>query len=136
MPDLEADVPKNVEDMLDDVVDLLGVFGLVIGIKEKDIDVAVGIEFAAAKPTDREQGYTRGLLRLEALVGFQGAGPEMAQHDGEDVGALLANFATVVATLMFKLKPMLFQLEKAAIDIELVGRAQVGVMDQLLFRVA
>ena len=54
----------------------------------------------------------------------------MAQHDGHDIGALLADVASAFAVHVLELQPVFLQLEKAAVDIEQVGRTQMGLMDQ------
>ncbi len=122
VPDLKADVPEHVEHVLDDVVDLGRELAAVVGVEKEDVDVAVGIEFAAAEAAHGEQGDARRFLQVRAQMGFPRAVPEMAQHDGDDVGALFAEVASAFAVVVFELEPVLFQLQEAAVNIEQIGR--------------
>ncbi len=129
--DLEADVPKHVEDMLDDVVDLLGFLRRGGLVKEENVDVAVGIELAAAEAAHGHERDGRRLVHVRAQVRFPRAVPQVPQHDGDDVGALAAEVAPALAVHVLELEPMLLELEEAPVDVEQVGRPQVGLMDQL-----
>ena len=56
----------------------------------------------------------------------------MAQHiaPNNDVGALLAKIASAFTVDMFQLQTVLFQLQKAPVNIEKVRRPQMGLVDQ------
>ena len=88
VPDLKADVPKHVEHVLDEVGDLRGGLGIVGVVEEENVDVAVGIELAAPETADGQQRDARGILEMRLAVRFPRAGPDVAQHDGDDVGPL------------------------------------------------
>ena len=129
--ELEADIPKHVEDVLDEVVDLRSRFRRVVRVKKKNVDVAVGIEFAPAESTHGEQRDARRLFHMREQMRFPRAVPEMPEHDGDDVGALFAEVTTALAVLVLELEAMLLELEEAAVDVEQVSRLQVGLVDQL-----
>jgi hypothetical protein len=67
---------------------------------------------------------------------FPRAVPEMAQHHGNDVGAFLAKIAATLAVDVLQLEPVLLQLQKAPVNVEQVGRAQMGLVDQFTLGVA
>ena len=90
VPDLKADVPEHIENMLDDVVHLRRVLRAVAGIEKKNVDVAVGIEFAAAESAHGQQRDARRRIHMGAQMRLPCAVPKMAQHDRNDVGALFA----------------------------------------------
>ncbi len=134
--DLKTDVPEHVENVLDDVVHLARVLRSVVGIEKKNVDVAVGIEFAPAESPHGQQGDARRGVHMRAQMGFPRAVPKMAQHDGDNVGALVAKFASAFAVDVFELEPVVLQFQKAAVNIEQIGRPQMGLVDQFPFGVA
>ncbi len=128
--DLEPDVPQHVKHVLDEVVDPLRRLRIGIRVKEEDIDIAVGIQFAAPEAADGEENDTRHLSLVKFLVRFPRAVPEMTQHDGHDVGALLTEITAPFAPGVFKLEAMLLQLEEAAVNIQQVAGPQVRLVNQ------
>jgi len=80
MAHLEANVPEDIQNVLNDVVGLLRIFGAFVGVEKKDVDVTVGIEFAPAESTHGEQGDAGRFFGVKTLVGFPRSLPEMTQH--------------------------------------------------------
>jgi hypothetical protein len=133
---LEADVPQDIEHVLDDVVDLRGELRVVVRMQEEDVDVAVGIELAAPEAAHGQQRDARRVVQVRLAMGLPGAGPDVAQHDGDHVRPALAQIASAAAALVLQLDPVLLELEEAAVDVEEVGRAQVRLVDQVALQVA
>ena len=134
--DLKANVPQHIEHMLDDIGDLGGRLGAVRLVKKKNVDVAVGIEFAATKSAHGQKRNRGRFVDMRAQMGFPGAVPKVTKHDGDDIGALLAKVTPALAMDMFQPEAMLLKLEKSAVDVEQVGRSQMGLVDQFAFCVA
>ncbi len=65
VPDLQAEVPENNQDVL---VDALAPRGLLVGAQEKQVDVRAGSEHAASVASGRNNGHALGVRRIACAV--------------------------------------------------------------------
>ncbi len=96
--------------MLDDVVHLLRGLGARGMVQKKNVDVAVGIELAAAKAANGNESDLRGLVHVRAQMRLPRAFPEVPQHDADDVRPFAAEFAAALAILVLEPEPVLLEL--------------------------
>ncbi len=104
------------------------------GVQEHDIDIAEGVQLAAAIAAD---GHERDIRQARVHIlrlGHRGL-EEMAQNDIHQAGALVGDLAAALARVMLQAEAVVFDLEEALVEGEELRGAFLALAGQLLLRV-
>src|ERR1043166_10159942 len=105
MPDLESNIPKEVEDLFDHLFCVWRNAGAAFVVQKHDVHVAVRIKLSAAVAAERHHGqWSRGGALVPAGEG-RGRRKDMAEDDVDQPDAESANLAPASSRLVAQAQP-------------------------------
>ena len=112
MADFETDVPEQIEDLLNDLLDVRRDFSRLLAVQKHHIDIAKGIELAPAISTQSDQCQRRPRCLLLTTCRGRGRSENVSQQNIDKIGPARADFMATAASLVFQAQPMLFDLQE------------------------
>jgi hypothetical protein len=111
MTDFETDIPEQIEDLLNDLLDVRRDLSGLWAVQKHHIDIAKGIELTSAISTQGNQCQRHPRYLLTTCRG-RGRSENVSQQDIDKIGPARADFMATAASLVFQAQPMLFDLQE------------------------
>src|SRR6266436_2089329 len=97
MADFETDVPEQIEDLLNDLLDVRRNLSRLWTVQEHHIDIAKGIELAPAISTQSDQCQRHPRCLLLTTCRGRGRGENASQQNIDKIGPARADFMATAA---------------------------------------
>ena len=134
MADFESNIPKEIEDLFDDLPGVGRDARSVLVVEKHHVHVAEGIEFTAAIAAERHRGEWSGGGAL-VLRELRGRGEDMTQHHVNQLDPKRANFPASSSGLMAQAQPVFLDLQELLVERQSIRRLPRARGSKLALRV-
>src|SRR5205814_5771433 len=117
---LEANVPEEIQHLLDDLAGGFRYVATLFAMQKHHVDIATRVQLTPAVATESDQRDRR---RAVAVVDdMAGRGEDVAQQHIDQINSTGTNFAPAIARALAQAQTVLLDFQKLPIDRKYVGR--------------